>query len=201
MLTGVCRSVLEPVTKELGVALSTITLNWKGLINATTAETFSGSDKGIEYLGKLINQNKLINTDVDSSLDVERKALRALYAYVIPYAWALRGASPVLVDDGFSCDDVGSGDYEQIFPEDNEKAASCVDNKNYFLLSPEGPSRTCRTLGNWAVRCEDHPMTLLHGFESLGEKGELGEEKWGGITRSDIVKRYVATRSSCSTRK
>jgi hypothetical protein len=130
---------------------------------------------------------------VDSALDVEHKALRALYAFVIPYAWALRGGYPVLVDDGFSCDDVGSGDYDQIFPDDNDKAAACVDNKNYFLLSPAGPSRTCKTIGNWAVRCEDHPMTLLKGYETLGEKGDLDQEQWGGITRGNIVKRYVTS--------
>lgn len=136
----------------------------------------------------------MINTDVDSSLDVETKTLRALYAYIIPYAWGLRDSHPVLVDGGFSCNDVGSGDYKQIFPGDNEKAATCVNDKNYFLLDPKGPCRTCRTLGNWAVRCEDHPMTLLPGFEGLGEKGELGETKWGGITRADLAKRYVLRR-------
>jgi hypothetical protein len=84
---------------------------------------------------------------VDSAIDVERKALRALYAYIIPYAWALRGAYPVLVDDGFSCDDVVQWRLQADIPGDNEKAASCVNNKNYFLLNPKGPVTKTSVIG------------------------------------------------------
>lgn len=163
LLTQISRTVLEPITKDLGVALSAITVNWKRLVSKTVTDTFLGTDESIAYLTTMINENKLLHTEIQAAVDIERSALRALcalYAYIIPYAWSLRGLHPVLVDDGFSCDDVGSGDYKQIFPDDDDKAAACVNNRNHFLLSPEGHLIKCVPWGSKEVRCEELPMSL-----------------------------------------
>jgi hypothetical protein len=147
----------------------------------------------------MINQNKMLKTQVEGLLDIEQRTLRALYASLIPYAWQLRDSTPVLIDGGYSCDDVGSGDYEYMYPGDNDKAAACVDGKNYFLLNPKGQSTICRNLGNWATKCEKQSMSTLPGFDVLGDPDEnTGAIKWGGITREDIAHRYVPSRDKPS---
>ncbi|KAF2275938.1 glycoside hydrolase [Westerdykella ornata] len=186
-------SVLKPMDREIANQLSAMVMNWKELTNSTMGEFFAGDEKGITALFKMINQNKMLNAMPQSVLDMEQTTLRALYASLIPYSWKLRDSHAVLVDTGFNCDDVGSGDYKYMYP-DNDKAAACVDGKKYFLLNPKGDATTCRDMGNWAVRCEEHAMTALPGFDSLGEKDKhTGRVKWGGITREDIA-RSILTR-------
>jgi hypothetical protein len=63
--------------------------NWKILFNATSAETFGGSEEGIKYLLTLINQYKMLFTEVEALPSIETRTLRALYAYLIPYGWQL----------------------------------------------------------------------------------------------------------------
>ena len=178
--------------KEIANQLSAMVMNWKKLVNDTQNEIFSGTEAGTKTLFTMINQNKMLRMQLEPLLDVEQRTLRSLYASLIPYAWKLRDSTPVLIDGGFDCDDVGSGDYEYIFPGDNDKAAACVNRKNYFLLNPVGRSTICRQMGNWAVKCENYPMSTLPGFDVLGEEDEnTGATKWGGITREDIAHRYV----------
>ncbi|EMD69740.1 glycoside hydrolase family 18 protein [Bipolaris sorokiniana ND90Pr] len=144
-------TVLEPITKDLGVALSAITVNWKRLVSKTVTDTFLGTDESIAYLTTMINENKLLHTEIQAAVDIERSALRALcalYAYIIPMR-------------------------EQQKP---------------FPVESRGPFNQMRALGQQGSTMRRTPHVAVNGYEGLGESGELGQEKWGGITRSDIIK-------------
>lgn len=59
-----------------------------------------------------------------------------------------------------------------------------------FPVESRGPFNQMRALGQQGSTMRRTPHVAVNGYEGLGESGELGQEKWGGITRSDIIKRY-----------
>ncbi|KAG4441995.1 hypothetical protein IFR05_002521 [Cadophora sp. M221] len=183
------RSLMESQTDKLAEALLLLSFNWKVLVAQTQAWMFNGSDHSIEYLKSIINQGKMIRTEAESALSIESRVVRALYAYLIPYAWSLRGYNPVLIQAGGDCSKVGLGDYSIILPKDKENSSICIGNVGrLYLLHPVGVARQCRdstNRGSWS--CENYTMKPLPGFSKLGSTNLTRYMKFGELTREDIV--------------
>ncbi|KAL2256037.1 hypothetical protein VTK26DRAFT_2286 [Humicola hyalothermophila] len=177
----------KPVTGDLAQALGSFVLNWKEIITETQKALFNGSDSSIKHLETMISDGKLLYINEEDFLHIEKRVQRAMYAYLIPYAWSLRGARPVLVKTDVGCDDDVPHGEPSIFPGDSKKAAVCNEHTGYktmLLLSPDGPSHVCRPNQQWADNCDIQKLSLLPGFDTLDES----EPSYGNITRLDIVK-------------
>lgn len=150
----------------------------------------------------MIDQGKAISLTARKSLDSQNDVLQILYSYLIPYAWSLRGFSPVLVKTGWGCDEEGGEyDYEGLDPEDDDMAGICVDGVKYFLMHVEGKAIECKGAdsgSHWGQNdCVAHKMSVLPGMEALGATEGSPDTKdtddfegyYGSITRKVLAKR------------
>lgn len=85
-------------------------------------------------------------------------------------------------DSGAQCGTKDPVDKKYLVAETGDKAWSCVDDKIYYLLTATGRTSDCWIQGNnGAGHCTYHTFGLPPGAESLDG------DKWGGLTRDDVI--------------
>lgn len=149
---------------------------------------FNGNEKSIRFLGDMIDNGKLTRLGPVSLFEGEQQTVRTLYSYFIPYVWGLRRYSPVLINAGWKCTDVGKGDYQPYLPKDYAKTSVCIDGNQYYLTAPDSIMKDC-TWNNRIEKCTRFPLLPLPGADDLESKDEHGNVKYGGLTKLQMAKR------------
>ncbi|EQL02078.1 Glycoside hydrolase [Ophiocordyceps sinensis CO18] len=178
------------VPKEAAAStqLAAIVRHYKVALTEVSKQLFSGSDKGIEVLHKVIGDGKLLQLKPTGMLDLEQKSKLApsisklFYAMLIPAIWRMKGWKPVLVDTGTNCD---NDETIRFLSKDSPKV--CVDGKRYHLARPDGAAMTYTSAAsqNWGNFEHFNKLQSLDGFK------ELTGGAWADLRREDLVTSIV----------
>ncbi|KFG86526.1 chitinase [Metarhizium anisopliae] len=112
---------------------------------------------------------------------------RAFFAYAIPAIWSASGASPFIIDSGFSCGTIDPI-RRYMMADAMHKSWACVDDKLYYLASPKGHASYCyEDDTKHPEHCTDEGFSALPGVEWLDGTS------FGTVTLSDLITGSVKT--------
>ncbi|PLB49726.1 hypothetical protein P170DRAFT_447329 [Aspergillus steynii IBT 23096] len=169
------------------------------------SQLFSGADESLEILWGIISNGKLISgkgkerlpEDLDSANylheTLKQNVAKSFFGYLIPAIWHLSKTYAFVIDSGYGC----SEDNRLSHYIDRVTANAtgvCVDEKQYYLVYPDGDSRTCHCQvmtgrGPCQLGCTNNKFSAPPGLDSLGTI----YRKFGGITKEDLVEGSVRT--------
>ena len=155
-------------------------ISWRNLVAIGAGSIFNGSDPSIATLTELISDGKFVGATIEEDIvTTGKRTTSMMYAFLIPVTWSLRGISPVVISTDNGCKEVGEGTSDWVSAEDAKAASFCHEDKLHYLLSLPEPYRTCSA--NPCAPCKKGFMKLPPGLD------ELPNEKWGGISKKDII--------------
>jgi hypothetical protein len=147
--------------------------------------------------GKLITGKSDTQTGSDtipshmSAAELRANIGKSIFGFAIPSLWSVSKAYPFIIDSGYGCD--ANNPLSNYLDDDTMSATgACVDDKLYYLASPEGDARVCKCevlgdKGACQTICKDQKFSAPKGLDSLD-----GSE-FGGITTEDLIKGAVRT--------
>ncbi|KAF2667536.1 glycoside hydrolase [Microthyrium microscopicum] len=198
---GAVATKKEAMDKVLG----SLTDEWKTMVESISQATFSGDAASIQYLTGLIKLGQMLPQGrKQPKMDAEGVVKKTMYTVFIPAAWRIREVTPVILDTTKSCDAIGTGNYRSLLPSVAESGKICVDNKLYYLVSPDGEAeilhrtapdgRGNRPSSNWKA----NSLSTVPGInqlkgqdwagitvQGLGESAVRGKLIWGNRKRDD----------------
>ncbi|KAF2416034.1 glycoside hydrolase [Tothia fuscella] len=173
--------------------------DWKASINSLNKLVFSGDEKGIEILTKLMSNGNSVSRSAADAIVIEKQALKFIVSVMIPELWRMQGLFPVLLDTGFPCGVEGIGVGQWTNKKNVGDAQICMTNeggigrdgqsfsggRQYQLWAVQGPF--CKTGGSVGCNIKD---CNTHYLESLPRLGKIRKPNsdWNGLTIFDMVK-------------
>ncbi|KAH7159572.1 hypothetical protein B0J13DRAFT_592197 [Dactylonectria estremocensis] len=168
--------------------LGNIASDFEQTLELFLKEIFSGSDRSVDYIGRMIADGKLNNPRKSPGVSTfESSVAKTFYAILIPFAWKIGavGAPAFIVDSGYSCDAVGPLDKKYITSETAEETEFCYEKQLYYLLAPKGPAETCKIpdgIGPQLPVCVDMFFSSPDGLTNFNDTAN-----WEGLTADDLV--------------
>jgi hypothetical protein len=173
----------------LSQGISATTTVWYESLDIFNQQLFNGSDSSIALLDGLFEDGKLLQNAYEplSDREIQHIMSRALYAMLIPMAWALspveRGV--VVIDAQVPCGTKDPLDEDDVSEADSNASWVCHNDRMYFFLAAAGPERKCwisngpAPTPNW--ECLDNPFSLPQGMDTMDG------EAWAGLVKEDFV--------------
>ncbi|KAM5447956.1 hypothetical protein McanCB56680_008038 [Microsporum canis] len=167
---------------------------WGNITSVTLEDLFDGSDKSIAMLTGIISDGKLIDGKVDgdfkrheSGPKYDAAIARTIFGFAIPAIWTAAGTFPFVIDSGYPCGTIDPLD-TYLSVETMHATASCVDDKLYYLASPNGEAQTCTITGVGQQECHNSKFSAPPGIEFLNHGNS-----YKGVTLDDLIKGSVNT--------
>ncbi|KAG8526406.1 uncharacterized protein KY384_000062 [Bacidia gigantensis] len=163
---------------------------WANTLSAINEGLFSGKDDDIKQLHDLIDGGKCLQAGVLLDDVVVSEAIsQAIFAYMIPQAWALssRDIHPVVINTGIDCGSDDKVDAKYLVAGDAEKTKTCVNNKIYHVLSVSGSGTVQGSSQFGPALPTFRTLEVPPGLDALDGK------QWGGLTKDNIAAAAVAT--------
>lgn len=124
--------------EKLAEELLRVVEQLKTLATSINAELFKGTPEAVRTLETIIKDGQLIRVNTIPAIEIEKHVLAAYYTYLIPQAWRIANAYPVVISGGDDCTKAGEGLDEWISARDAEAVSVCLDNRSlYYLLVPK----------------------------------------------------------------
>ena len=168
---------------DLAHTLSQVTKLWYKTVDALNKKLFDGSDDSIKSLGGMMADGKLLergNTISDPT--IQSFLEKAIFGILIPQAWVLGQSYPFILNSGYPCGTVAPT--MMLLTEDVGSVTwSCVDDKLYYLVAPDGDASTCLLGGDGlgAAPCYATDWSAPVGLATMDGTA------WGGVTRDDFI--------------
>ncbi|KAK3947971.1 hypothetical protein QBC32DRAFT_246732, partial [Pseudoneurospora amorphoporcata] len=173
-----------------------VTTAWTDAAAMSLDNLFNGEDDSIDTISELISNGKLIRGSGEKDFNQTQARIvtrtnigKSFFSFAIPNLWRYSKNYAFVIDSGISCGTSNPlGDY---LDDDTMKATgSCVDDRWYFLVHPDGDSKICKCEipaghGPCQTVCRNNKFSAPPGIGSL--------ESFGGVTMDDLIKGSVRT--------
>ncbi|GLA49848.1 hypothetical protein CBS147343_3007 [Aspergillus niger] len=207
--TTTAKDVLPPGDKakwtpegqdEFSAYLGQVVYGWSNITSQALEDLFSGTNESMNALWEVMSDGKLIEGKRDHypsyTGNVQNELIANINKYVIGFAlpalWRQAGSYTFILDSGQSCDDNPNiGEYLE--DDTIEATGVCVDNRQYYLVYPDGHATdcTCKIIndsGPCQTVCKDNKFSAPNGIQYIS-----GENSYYGITANDLVKGSIRT--------
>jgi hypothetical protein len=165
---------------------------WIKVTVYTNKEIFSGNDLSLQMLSNLLKDgNSLIRMPLNV-VEVTKHVEKLLYSMLILSTWRMQGYSPVLVDTGRQCDDMGVGTKDWTTPNDLlHLARICIGDRQYHMLATQG-SYGCSTVPAAGPGTPGHIncnkfLKVPPGLKEIRVNENIAD--WGGLNIYTMIDR------------
>jgi hypothetical protein len=186
--------------------LGNVINGWGNVTELALKHLFSGEDDSLEILWKAMSGGKLIvgkrsDTPSDepgsdtlpdalSEADLRANIGKSIFAFAIPSLWSVSKAYPFIIDTGFGCDAINPiGQY--LDDDTMEATGACVENKLYYIASPEGDARICKCEPQEKGPCQTE--SRVQKFTAPKGLDSLDGTDFGRITKEELITGSVRT--------
>ncbi|PVI01299.1 hypothetical protein DM02DRAFT_706113 [Periconia macrospinosa] len=165
---------------------------WSNATNYALNHLFDGSEESLDILWKAISDGKLIKGKCNnceknnpSDADLRGNIEKSIFGFAIPNLWKMSQAYAFVIDSGATCN-TANPIKEYMSEEDMKVAGACVNERLYFLASPEGKARECKQVprekGGNERRCTNQKFKPPKGLQYLDGTN------FGRITKEILIK-------------
>lgn len=181
--------------KTFKASMGLVIMGWGKIVEGNLASAFSGEEDSLKLLGNAMADGKLIEGKAVGAVgkkptksDLQDQIFRTFFGYAIPRLWRATNTHAFVIDSGYDCGAHRLSEY--VDEKTMEATSACVDGRQYYLVHPKGPSRSCVcTNKNGCDKefCKNNRFSSPPGLDSLGSGN------FAGVKRTHLITGAVRT--------